>query len=138
MATAKMYADDDFEMMLGNLGDQSGAIAKKAVYAGAKIVADRMKVNLQKILSPAATGKLVDALGITPIKQKNGEWSAKVGFDGYDNNGVAFQLIARALESGTSTRPAKPFARPTLNQTRKQVVAEMNRVINEEIQKIIK
>ena len=63
-------------------------------------------------------------------------WDFGGGFDGYDTHHVAFQLIARVLESGTSTRPKKPFVRPTLNQTKKAVEQEMNRVIDEEMKKI--
>ena len=138
MARIEFMAGEEFELKLSRLATDIDEVAKKAIYEGSNIIADEIKKNLENVLSDEATGDLVDSFGITPISKNGSVWSAKVGFDGYDNNGVAFQLIARALESGTSTRPAKPFARPTLNQTRKQVVAEMNRVINEEIQKIIK
>ena len=138
MATIKMSASEDFTLKLSRCSVDIEAIAKKAIYAGAKIVADRMKINLEGVLSDEATGELVAAMGVTPIALQAGEWNAHIGFDGYDSNGVAFQLIARVLESGTSdgTRPKKPFVRPTLNQTKKAVEQEMNRVIEEEMKKI--
>ena len=138
MAKAAFVLDEDFAIKLSRLDTDINEIAKKAIYEGAKIVADTMKVNLESVLSDEATGQLVEALGITPIGMLGGEWSAHIGFDGYDTNGVAFQLIARVLESGTSdgTRPKKPFVRPTLNQTKKSVEQEMNRVIEEEMKKI--
>ena len=138
MAKAAFVLDEDFAIKLSRLDTDINEIAKKAIYEGAKIVADTMKVNLESVLSDEATGQLVEALGITPIGMLGGEWSAHIGFDGYDSNGVAFQLIARVLESGTSdgTRPKKPFVRPTLNQTKKAVEQEMNRVIEEEMKKI--
>ena len=138
MAKAVMMMDEDFAIKLSRLDTDIEAIAKKAIYAGAKIVADAMKVNLEAILSDKATGELVKAMGITPIGILGSEWSAHIGFDGYDSNGVAFQLIARVLESGSSNdnRPKKPFVRKTMNQTKTKVAAAMQAVVEEEYQKI--
>lgn len=136
MARAAFMLDEDFAIKLSRLDTDINEIAKKAIYEGAKIVADTMKVNLKSVLSDEATGQLVEALGITPIGMLGGEWSAHIGFDGYDTNGVAFQLIARVLESGTSTRQKKPFVRKTMNQTKTKVAAVMQAVVEEEYQKI--
>lgn len=136
MASAAFMLDEDFAIKLSRLDTDINEIAKKAIYEGAKIVADTMKVNLESVLSDEATGQLVEALGITPIGMLGSEWSAHIGFDGYDNNGVAFQLIARVLESGTSTRQKKPFVRKTMNQTKTKVAAVMQAVVEEEYQKI--
>ena len=136
MARAAFMLDEDFAIKLSRLDTDINEIAKKAIYEGAKIVADTMKVNLESVLSDEATGQLVEALGITPIGMLGGEWSAHIGFDGYDSNGVAFQLIARVLESGTSTRQKKPFVRKTMNQTKTKVAAVMQAVVEEEYQKI--
>lgn len=135
MAQAFML-DSDFAIKLSRLETDINDIAKKAIYAGAKIVADAMKINLKSVLSDEATGQLVESLGITPIGMLGGEWSAHIGFDGYDTNGVAFQLIARVLESGTSTRLKKPFVRKTMNQTKTKVAQAMKDVVEEEMQKI--
>ncbi|MDO9492665.1 hypothetical protein [Acetobacterium sp.] len=136
MAKAKITASDDFVLALSRCATDIEEIAKKAIYAGAKIVADTMRVNLEAILSDEATGQLVEALGITPISLMGGEWTAHIGFDGYDTKGVAFQLIARALESGASGRPKKQFAKKTLSQTRKKVEAVMSQVIDDEMKRI--
>lgn len=136
MASAAFMLDEDFAIKLSRLDTDINEIAKKAIYEGAKIVADTMKVNLESVLSDEATGQLVESLGITPIGMMGSEWSAHIGFDGYDSNGVAFQLIARVLESGTSTRQKKPFVRKTMNQTKTKVAAVMQAVVEEEYQKI--
>ena len=138
MAKAVMMMDEDFAIKLSRLDADIEAIAKKAIYAGAKIVADAMKVNLEAIISDKTTGELVKAMGITPIGMLGSEWSAHIGFDGYDSNGVAFQLIARVLESGSSNdnRPKKPFVRKTMNQTKTKVAAAMQAVVEEEYKKI--
>lgn len=138
--TSAFMLDEDFAINLSRLDTDIEEIAKKAIYAGAKIIADRMKINLEGVLSEEATGQLVNALGVTPIKMIGGQWTAKIGFkggsDGYDSNGVAFQLLARVMESGTSTRQKRPFVRKTMNETRKAVEVEMEKVINEEMKKL--
>lgn len=135
---ASVFAGEEFAIKLSKLDTDFERIAKKAIYAGVEIIADAMKVNLENILSDEATGQLVASMGTTPIKNMNGEWNAKVGFDGYNTDGVANQLIARVLESGTSTRKKKPFIRKTLNQTRSEVEAVMAKIIDEEFDKIMK
>ena len=142
MAKTEFMAGDDFMLKLSRLETDLEMIAKKAIFAGAKVVADKMKVNMKSVLSEEATGKLVEAMGITPIKLLGGQWTAKIGFDGYDVNGVAFQLIARAIESGTSNKDGKkimekrPFMRKTMNQVKTQVAEVMTQVIDEEMAKI--
>lgn len=133
-------AGEDFMIKLSRLETDIEKVAEKAIYAGIKVVADKMRVNLEEVLSEKATGELVRALGVTPIKLYGGQWTAKVGFkggdDGYDSNGVAYQLLARVMESGTSTRKKRPFVRKTMNQTRKQVEEVMIQVVDEEMRKI--
>ncbi len=137
MARFSFKAGEDYAIRLSKLATNSEEIAKKAIYEGVTIVADEIKKNLQGVLSDEATGDLVESFGVTPIKRdSDGNWNAKVGFDGYDRNGVANQLKARVLESGTSTKKKKPFVRPAVNKTRKQVVKKMEEVIDNEIKKL--
>lgn len=134
-----MYAGEEFALALSHLATQSDEIAKKAIFEGAHIIADKIKSNLEGVLSKEATGELVASFGVTPItRDKNGDWNTKIGFDGYGTDGVANQLKARVLESGTSDerQPKRPFVRPAVNATRKQVVEKMGQVIDEEIKKL--
>lgn len=130
-------AGDDFALALSRLATGSEEIAKKAIYEGAKVIADKIKSNLQGVLSSQATGELVASFGVTPIEQNGGgDWNCKVGFDGYDSKGVANQLKARVIESGTSKKQKKPFVRPAINATKRQVVERMEQVIDEEIRRL--
>ena len=130
-------AGDDYALKLSQLATGSDEIAKKAIFEGSNIIADKIKNNLEGVLSSEATGELVASFGVTPIeKNKNGDWNAKIGFDGYDRKGVANQLKARVLESGKSGGQKHPFVRPAVNATKKQVVEKMNQVIEEEINKL--
>ena len=137
IARMSFKAGDDFALQLSHLATGSEEIAKKAIYAGANVIADKIKSNLQGVLSDEATGELIDSFGVTPISlDSSGNWNAKIGFDGYDSKGVANQLKARVIESGTSKKQKHPFVRPAVNATKKQAVARMGEVIDEEIRRM--
>lgn len=139
LASITFKAGKEYEIRLARLGKAQDEIAKKAIYKGAGIIADRMKRNLKARLSEKATGDLVESMGIASIKMdQEGNLNTKIGFDGYDRKGVPNQLKARALESGTSRIEKRPFVRPAVQQTKKQVEQEMNQIIEEETKKIMK
>ena len=138
MARITFKAGDDYAAKLLKLANTSEETMKKAVYAGAAVVTDKIRENLEANLagSDQSTGALADSLGITPISQdKDGFWNAKIGFDGYDEKGVPNQLKARVMESGSSTVRKRPFVRPAVNATKKAAVEAMKKVMEEEIEK---
>jgi len=145
---------DEYAKMLDRMGRQAPEISKKAVYAGADMVANQIRKNLeQNIRDPSyvgknknkeyavkqrrSTGALEQSLGIAPITtDKNGNTNTKVGFSGYDDNHTPNVLKARAMESGTSTLRKRPFVRPAVNAVKKLAQQEMGAVIDKEIAKI--
>lgn len=145
MARAKFIEDDAFSMMLERAAAHTEKVARAALVAGAEVIADRMKMNLKGILSPEATGQLVNAFGITPVKQdKNMNWNVHLGFDGYQQppqknwpQGVPFQMIARSFESGAGDwRPKKPFAKPAVQATKAQALQAMKQAAERGLEKI--
>ena len=156
MRLAKMTIKglDEYAKMLDRMGRQAPEISKKAVYAGADMVANEIRKNLeQNIRDPMyvgknknkeyavkqrrSTGELEQSLGIAPITtDKNGNTNTKVGFSGYDDNHTPNVLKARAMESGTSTLRKRPFVRPAVNAVKKLAQQEMGAVIDKEIAKI--
>lgn len=136
MARAEFMLDEDFAIKLSKYETDMDFVAKEAIFEGAKIAADQVSANLDGVLSGDSTGQMAESFGITPILKSGGEWSAHVGFDGYDDQGVANQLKARAMESGTSMRPKRPFVRPALNKTKKQIAEKMKNVIDEKTKEI--
>lgn len=137
MAAIKFKTGDDYALRLSKLGARSDEIAKKALYAAAGLVADQMKANLRGVVKDG-TGALEASMGITPMREDGrGDWNLKIGFDGYDENGTPNQLKARALESGTSTQPKRPFVRPAVQATKGAALEAMRRVIDEEGKKIM-
>ena len=141
MARMTFKARDDYALKLSALGAGSVDVAKKAIYQAAEIVTDKIRENLEANLSGSvqSTGALAASLGITPIRtDKNGIINAKIGFDGYDGKGVPNQLKARVMESGSSRVQKRPFVRPAVNATKKTAVEAMQKVINEEAEKIMR
>lgn len=139
---------------------QGGELLEKAAKAGGAPVADEIRRRLRILpeaeyrrLSPGEvfTGipdgqkqDLLDSLGVTPPQRdRKGFVNVKVGFDGYGSyptkaypDGLPNQLLARAVESGSSVRKKTPFVRPAVQATRKEAVDEMDKVIRQELEKI--
>lgn len=163
MAKMTIKAFDDFEIALSKLGKAGVGIAKKAVYAGAKVIADEVRQELESLpedtfrhlhgedqfSGPPSDDKqdLLDALGIADIDvDSKGNVNTRVGFDGYSNRhtskqypgGVPIHLLARSVESGSSVRKKTPFVRKAVNGVKQKAISEMESVIEEEINKIMR
>lgn len=160
MARMTFLAGEEFALQLSKYETQSSQIAKKAIYEGAAIIADKIRDNLEGLpeepfrrlvngdiftsVPESQKEDLAASLGVTPIKQdSDGNWSAKIGFDGYGRyptkahpDGLPNQFLARAVESGSSVRSKTPFVRPAVNATKRTVNAKIDQVIKEEIRKL--
>lgn len=166
MARAIFIDDDSFRWMLSTLQRKLPDISETVLRVGADIIADEMKENLRGVLSAEATGQLVAAFGITPVKQdRNFNYNLHLGFDGYQHmptgKKVPFQLLARTIESGAVvggryettfdsgkflrkkksnleywSKP-KPFAKPAVQKKRKEAKTAMIAAAEREYKKII-
>lgn len=140
MAKMTIKGTDQLELQLSKLGNMSTKIAKDVVMAGAQPVADEIRKGLQANLqgSKYSKGDLLGSLGITPPGvDSQGNVNVKIGFDGYDSKGVANQLKARVMESGTSKIKKRPFVRPAVNKSKKRALEAMQKKFDEEIEIII-
>lgn len=152
MATIQFKKGDDFLLKLERLERGADQVAGKAIYAGAKVTADQIKANIRGLKLSGENydesyikKDLEKSFGIASKRYEGSNCNVKLGFDGYGSRptaeyplGLPNQMIARAIESGTSFRPAKPFVRPAVNAARKRAVAVMRTVIDEEIKKTMK
>lgn len=150
MATFKTEGLDKYVAQLERLGKKTDTVISEAVYEMAKVVADEVKANLialpsvpdteglkafasepqQKIpITKAQKWGLVHSFGIASLRNEGGFIHVKIGFDGYNEvqtktfpKGQPNALIARSIESGSSTREKTPFLRPALAAARKQAI----------------
>lgn len=163
MAKLTLTGFDEYYSKLERLGAESENVCKKAVYQGAKVLADQISDSINSLpavkevdnlkayksgeksqLSIAQKKGLKDGLGIAPFKIEGGAINTSIGFDGYNSiktkkypNGQPNQLIARVVESGSSYMDKKPFIRPSVNQAKTNVINAMKEVIDEEFNKIM-
>lgn len=165
MAKMTVRGIDEYALKLSKLGEKSQETAGKAIYAGAEVVADAIKQNIDSLgtvddkynliaykqgkkfrLSETQKEGLKKSFGITKMQKDNdGYYNVKLGFDGYNDvktkkypNGQPNQLIARIAESGSTFMNKTPFVRPAVNQTRKNAQTAMQKVIDEETEKIMR
>lgn len=158
MAKMTIKAGDDYMLKLSLVSDASAKIAKKAIKVGAGILTSEIRKNLTANLNDPesasrnktvlfknyynkTSGSLLKALGFTKVKRdRNGVLNSKIGFGDpdYDPKGVPNLLKATVMEHGSSTIRKRPFVRPAVNAKKKEIEDAMNRVIDEEIEKIMK
>lgn len=116
------------------------SIAGKAIYPAAGIIADAIRENIKSL--PEKTGAtkegLADALYISKKQARNGNVYVKIGFAGYNENGRPNDLMARVFESGTSKVQKHPFVRPAVDKNKQKALDAMQKVVDEEIKKIMK
>jgi len=160
MARIEIRGFDELELQLSKLADPE--LAKDVVMAGAQPVADEIRKSIEALpedkfrylkKNEVFTGvpkqqkqDLLDSLGITPPDiDFDGNTNTKIGFDGYGKiptkkypKGVPNQLLARAIESGSSVRKKTPFIRKAVNKSKKLAEAEMQKKLDEKIKIIMK
>lgn len=160
MARIEIRGFDELELQLSKLADPE--LAKDVVMAGAQPVADEIRKSIEALpedkfrylkKNEVFTGvpkqqkqDLLDSLGIAPPDVDfNGNTNTKIGFDGYGKiptkkypKGVPNQLLARAVESGSSVRKKTPFIRKAVNKSKKLAEAEMQKKLDEKINIIMK
>lgn len=164
MAKMTYKAGDEWALKLSQLGERAGAVAKKAIYPAAGLLADRIKANIQALpeegfrflqdgekfkgVPSTHVWSLLKGLGISSIKRdKDMNWYARVGFSGYASpatkskkypKGLRVVMLAASIERGSSVRKAHPFVKPAVKTAEKEAISLMQQVIDEETEKIMK
>jgi hypothetical protein len=145
---------------LDNLHEASPAIIGKAVFDGAGIVADAVKAETEalpvdngyagegEMLSGPSTYQkngLLESMGVAKMQTDGDYRNVKVGFDGYNGmktkkypKGQPNQMIANAVESGSSFRKKNPFINRAVRNSREKAERAMAAKVDEEISKIVK
>jgi len=139
--TVKM--PDDFLMKVSRLGNKTDDILPKVLDAGAEVVEDRVRNNLEAVIGKdlkepsRSTGQLLSALGTSKaLQDSNGDFNVKVGFADNRTDGKSNALIAGVLEYGKHGQPAKPFLKPAKSQSKSACIRAMIEKLESEVAKV--
>ena len=124
---------------LASAAEKTDSAIPKALEAGGKVVFERMQANLRSAIGRGtkvksrSTGKLLAALGVSPVKVNDGgNYDVKVGFE--ENRGnVSNAMLANLLEYGKHGQPPKPFLKQTKSSSRSPCIEAMQSVLKEEL-----
>lgn len=165
MAKITVEGLEEYANRIASLYKDTESIARKAVYAGADVVADAIKEGLKNIpveegkngLPPMGTvenklngisrrqkADLIDSFGLAPMENKGDYIQTKAGFDGYGSiktkkypKGTPNTVLMRSIESGSSFREKHPVVKPAVNGSRKAAVDAMGKSIDESCKEIM-
>lgn len=159
---AKFRVGSDIGEYIDNLEKLSKASEKTigaAIYAGAKIVTDKIRSELEKIpvessteaakagrmmtgLTSAQKGGLLKGLGISYMQERDGAYDVKVGFDGYNTTytkrwpkGQPNAMIARSMETGTSFRAKNPVISNATRAVKSKAERAMAQAFDDEVRR---
>jgi len=128
----------EFLDQLAKAAEKTDTAIPKALEAGGKVVFETMKANLRSAIGrdtkypSRSTGKLLAALGVSPVKLNDeGNYDVKVGFS--EDREVSNAKLANILEYGKHGQPPKPILKPTRRSSRKPCIEAMQAALKEEL-----
>lgn len=137
MAKCTCNLPEDLLKKLSRLGSKMDDVSEKVLESGGAVVLDKVKSNLQGVLSGNSTGELSSSLGLSKVLlDRNGNHNIKVGFAEPRSDGKSNAMIANIIEYGKSGQPAKPFLKPAKSQSKKACIDAMTQRLEEEIDKL--
>ena len=162
MASITFKNGEEYALRLSRLaGSELTKTCGHAIYDGAEIVADAIRQELENVSTDEGWGtqdaptagpkkaqkeSLLKVLGITSMStDESGFLNVKIGFDGYNDlqskrwpRGQPNQMVARAIESGTTWMNKNRFVARAVSKTRKRAIEAMKKRAETEIKKIMK
>lgn len=154
---------DNYIESLQQLQYNVGAVAGRAIYQGAKIIADQIRKNIEalptsdesegstaeksKRREPTQKEKdgLLAGLGIATMRNENGTYNVKVGMDGYNTDvtkkypkGKPNAMVARSIESGTSFTVRHPFISTAIRDKKAAAEQAMADEVDKQVEQIMK
>lgn len=161
MARMQVQGMDEVNAMLGRLGGKGTAIAKAAMYEGAREITDEIGAEIARMKEsepgkPRETQKiyrsltalerrdLEKGLGIAKFRREGDEIMTVIGFAGYGSrktktypSGLPNALLARAIAKPSALRRGRKFTRIALKRKESAAVGAMAKKADEMIEKII-
>ncbi len=137
MAKCTYKLPEDLLRKLSKLGSRMDEVSETVLEAGGEVVLEKVKSNLEGVLSGKSSGELVSSLGISGVRtDKDGNPNIKVGFAEPRKDGASNAMVANIIEYGKHNQPAKPFLKPAKTASKKQCIETMTKTLEEEIDKI--
>lgn len=152
---ARVFLDtrglEDFVETIRKISDNSEDIIDKALEAGADVVADSVRAEINALptgktygtegkkrttVYPEEKEAISSSFGISKPRTFQGNRNIKIGFGGYSKNGKANILIARSINSGTSFSKKFGFFNRGVNHSKSAAKEKVKEVFLEEIKKI--
>lgn len=146
---------DDYISLLGNLEYRADGLAGRAIYEGAKIVADKIRANIEALPvqnGPVKNGARRDptqaekdgmlaGLGVAKKQVSDGFINVKIGMDGYNEHvtpkypkGHPNSMIARTINAGSTWMNRHPFINNAVSSTKKAAEEKMKEIIENGIE----
>lgn len=146
---------------LEKLQDEGREMIGVAIHAGAGVVADAMRSEIQalpvaqdyvksgehrKISTITSVQKkgLLDGFGIAKMRKDGDYYNVKLGFAGYNGqktsehpNGVPNSIIARSIVSGTYFRQKNDFVGRATRGNKRKAEKTMEEVFEEAVKKLL-
>lgn len=159
MAKFEFQGLDEYLKVLADLGDKSEGLIKRAVYDGAAEVAKSVEAEILALpendgfqvrlpirgVSKEQKKGLLEGMGFAKMENENGFINTKLGFDGYNEvktkqfpKGQPNAMIARSINSGSSTRQKDPFMNRAVKAAKAKAENAMASRLDEDIATIIK
>lgn len=137
MANCTCKLPEELLKKLSKLGNKMDDVSETVLETGGAIVLDKVKNNLQSVLSGESTGELLGSLGLSKVLLgKDGNHNIKVGFAEPRLDGKSNAMIANIIEYGKHGQPAKPFLKSAKRQSKKACIDAMTQRLEEEIDKL--
>ena len=137
MAKCTYKLPEELLRKLSKLGNRMDEVSETVLEAGGEVVLEKVRSNLEGVLSGNSSGELVSSLGLSGVRiDKNGNSNIKVGFAEPRKDGTSNAMVANIIEYGKHNQPAKPFLKPAKTASKKQCIETMTKTLEEEIDKI--
>lgn len=135
---------DEYLTKLQTLEDPSWA-TKRAVYEGASVMGKQilqavydLKVGKGGNVNEVQKQGLIEGFGYTKMKNRDGAWITRIGFDGYNADGQPNPMIANIVNSGTSKYPKTRFVDKAVKQATNACHQAMAESFEKDIEKLMK
>ena len=145
---------DEIQKLLHNLSQAGTAAGKVATYAGADVIADAIRRQIEilpedkfrylnkgdefNVITPQNKEDLLNSLGIDKIRKDEDGVRTVIGFAGYNDHpkrkypkGLPMRMLAGSIENGSSVRRACPFVKPATGAKRGAAKKAMAQAGNE-------